>query len=74
MAEAEQAECDIIMSYMPAQMTKEEIAQIIVDAIASTGASSVKDMGKVMGVVRPALVGKADMAEVSAIIKEKLSG
>lgn len=69
----EQAEFELIQEYMPAALSEEEINKVIEDAIASSGASSVKDMGKVMGLVKPALQGKADMSVVSQTIKQRLN-
>jgi len=69
----EQAELEQIQEYMPAALSEKEIASIIDDAVSSTGASSIKDMGKVMGMVKPALQGKADMSAVSQIIKQRLN-
>jgi len=73
LVDAEQYECDVIYQYMPAPLSSEEISQIIDSAIASVGAVSVKDMGKVMSVVKPQLVGKADIGEMGEIIKKRLS-
>jgi len=64
---------ELIQEYMPAALSEEEINKVIEDAIASSGASSVKDMGKVMGLVKPALQGKADMSVVSQTIKQRLN-
>lgn len=69
----EQNELEQIQEYMPAALSEDEIASVIDDAISSTGASSIKDMGKVMGKVKPALQGKADMSAVSQIIKQRLN-
>jgi len=69
----EQAELDEIQSYMPAALSQAEIDSAIDDAIAKTGAGSIKDMGKVMGMVKPALQGKADMSAVSQAIKQRLN-
>jgi uncharacterized protein YqeY len=69
----EQAELAIVQSYLPAQMTDAEVDALIAEAIASTGAASVKDMGKVMGVVKAKAAGRADMAVLGARIKQKLS-
>ena len=68
----EQAESAIIQTYLPEAMDQGEIDKIVGDAITTTGAASIKDMGKVMGVVKPALQGRADMAAVSKLIKERL--
>ena len=68
----EQAELTIIQTYLPAALDQSEIDKIVGDAITTTGAASIKDMGKVMGLVQPALQGRADMAAVSKLIKERL--
>lgn len=68
----EQAESTIIQTYLPAALDQSEIDKIVGDAITTTGAASIKDMGKVMGLVKPALQGRADMAAVSKLIKERL--
>ena len=73
LVEAEQKELDIISTYLPAQMSDEEIANEVSQAIAQVGASSMQDMGKVMGVLKTKLSGKADMSKVSALIKARLS-
>ena len=70
----ETAEIAILKAYLPAQMSDAEIDALIAEAIASTGAASIKDMGKVMGVVKAKAQGRADMGAVSARIKQKLSG
>jgi len=69
----EQSELALIQEYMPAALSDDEIASAIDSAIASSGASSIKDMGKVMGIVKPILQGKADMSAVSQIIKQPLN-
>jgi uncharacterized protein YqeY len=70
----ETAEIAILQAYLPAQMSDAEIDALIAEAIASTGAGSIKDMGKVMGAVKARAQGRADMGAVSARIKQKLSG
>ena len=70
----ETAEIAILQTYLPAQMSDGEIDALIAEAIASTGAASIKDMGKVMGAVKSKAQGRADMGAVSARIKQKLSG
>jgi uncharacterized protein YqeY len=70
----ESAEIGILRTYLPAQMSDAEIDALIAEAIASTGAASIKDMGKVMGAVKARAQGRADMGAVSARIKQKLSG
>lgn len=72
LVDKENAELEIIQSYMPKQLSDAEIDGMIAEAIKSTGASSVKDMGKVMGLLKPKLAGRADMAKVGASIKSKL--
>jgi uncharacterized protein YqeY len=69
----EQAELAVLQVYLPAQMSEAEIDALITAAVAATGASSIKDMGKVMGIVKAQAQGKADMGAVSARIKQKLS-
>ena len=70
----ETAEIAILQPYLPAQLSDAELDAIIAEAITSTGAASVKDMGKVMGVVKAKAAGKADMGAVGARIKAKLGG
>lgn len=72
LAEKEQAEMTVLEVYLPEQLSDAEIETIIDAAIAETAAAGMKDMGKVMGTVRPKLQGKADMALVSSLIKNKL--
>jgi uncharacterized protein YqeY len=68
----EQAEIAVLQGYLPAQMTEADLDALIAEAIAATGAASIKDMGKVMAVVKPKAQGRADMGAVSARIKQKL--
>jgi len=70
----EAAELAIIKTYLPEQMSDAEVDALIAEAIASTGAASIKDMGKVMGVVKGKAAGRADMGTVGARIKQKLGG
>jgi hypothetical protein len=70
----EEYEVALIQEFMPAQLGEAEIMAIIDAAIASSGASSMKDMGKVMGIVKPQVAGKADVAVVSGMIKSKIAG
>jgi uncharacterized protein YqeY len=72
LAAAEQAEVEIIQAYLPEALSEAEIAGIVAQAIADTGASSMKDMGKVMGKIKPQIQGRADMGAVSALVKQKL--
>ena len=73
LVEAEQKELYIISTYLPAQMSDNEIANEVSQAITQVGATSMQDMGKVMGVLKTKLSGKADMGKVSALIKIRLS-
>ncbi len=73
LADKEKAELVIIQEYMPAQLSEAEITALIDEAIAETGASEMKEMGKVMGLLKPKLAGRADMGQVSALIKARLS-
>jgi uncharacterized protein YqeY len=70
----ETAEIAILQTYLPAQMSDADIDGLIAETIASTGAASIKDMGKVMAAVKAKAQGRADMGAVSARIKQKLSG
>jgi uncharacterized protein YqeY len=73
LADKEKAEVAVIQAYLPAQLTSAEVDAIIVAAIAETGASGPKDMGKVMGLVKPKLAGRTDMGKLSELIKAKLA-
>jgi len=73
LVEIEEAELVIINNYMPAQLSEAEIATAVDKAIADSGASSMQDMGKLMGVLKGQLDGKADMGAISALIRSKLS-
>ena len=68
----ENAEIGVLQAYLPTQLTAAEIDALITEAIAATGAASIKDMGKVMGFVKPKAQGRADMGALSARIKQKL--
>jgi uncharacterized protein YqeY len=70
----EGAEIVILQTYLPAQLSDVEVDALIAEAVASTGATSIKDMGKVMAAVKAKAQGRADMGAVSARIKQKLSG
>ena len=73
LADKEQAEIDIISDFLPQALSEDEIENIINDAISKTGAASMKDMGKVMGIVKPQITGRADVGAVSGKIKSLLS-
>jgi uncharacterized protein len=70
----ESAEIKVLQHYLPAQLSAGELEALITEAIAASGAASLKDMGKVMAVVKPKAQGRADMGAVSARIKQKLGG
>ena len=67
-------EIEILLSYLPEQLSEDEIQKIVEEAIAATGAASDKEMGKVMGIVNPKLKGRADMKVVGALVKKMLQG
>jgi len=69
----EQLEIEVLSKYMPEPLSEEEINQYIEEAIATTGASDIKDMGKVVGILKSKVAGRADMAEVSKLVRQKLS-
>ena len=73
LAEPEEAQAEIIMAYLPEQLSEEAVAKIIDEIIAKTGAASMKDMGKVVGILKSKVAGRADMAEVSKLVRQKLS-
>ena len=69
----EQAEIDLIQEYLPEALSETEINDLVEKSIATTGATSIKDMGKLMGILKPQLQGRADMGKVSQLIKSRLS-
>jgi uncharacterized protein YqeY len=71
---AEQAELVVLQAYLPEQLSTAEVEAAVAAAIAESGASSAKDMGKVMGLLKPRLAGRADMGQVSSLIKARLAG
>jgi uncharacterized protein YqeY len=70
----ENSEITVLQPYLPAQLSEAELDTLIADAISSTGAATIKDMGKVMGIVKSKAAGKADMGAVGARIKARLGG
>ena len=72
LADKEQSEVDILSKYKPAQLSEEEVSKKVNEAIEQSGASSMQDMGKVMGQLK-SLAGSADMSLISKLVKEKLS-
>jgi len=73
LADVEKFEVSVLQTYMPQALSEDEVAQLVTDAIASSGATGVKDMGKVMAAVKPLVAGRADMGVVSTLIKAKLA-
>jgi uncharacterized protein len=74
LADAEKFELGVLSGYLPQQLGDAEIQKQINSVIAESGASGVKDMGKVMAALKPRLAGRADMGKVSALVKARLSG
>lgn len=74
LAAREHADVAIWQAYLPQPLTAAEVDQLITEAVTATGAASVKDMGKVMGLLKPKLQGRADVGQVSARIKARLGG
>lgn len=72
--EKENKEAEILKGYLPPQLSEEEIANIVAEAITETGASTLRDMGRVMGLVMPKVKGRAEGAKISEIVKARLSG
>jgi uncharacterized protein YqeY len=68
----EQFEVDVLQAYMPTQLSEAELAAVLDQVIAETGAGSGKDMGKVMNALRPRVAGRADMGKLSAVVKARL--
>lgn len=73
LAAAEQFEIEVIEAYLPAPLTAEEVAALVTEAVEATGALSMRDMGGVMARLRPEVQGRADMAEVSRLVRERLA-
>jgi len=72
LAEQESFEIDVIKNYLPQSLSAEELTQLIDNAVEQTGATSNKDMGKVMGILKPQVQGRADMKQVSELVKQRL--
>ena len=70
----ETQELSILSEFLPQALTEDEIVELINQALQETSASSMKDMGKVMGILKPKIQGRADMGKVSQLIKSRLSG
>ena len=74
LADIEKAELAVLVTYMPAGLSDEEVAAEVAAAVAALGAAGPQDMGKVMGILKPKLAGRADMTAVSAQVKKALAG
>jgi uncharacterized protein len=74
LVDAETAELAVLTAYLPAQLSEAELLAAIDAAVAAMGAVAPKDMGKLMGILKPQLAGKADMGKVSALLRKKLGG
>jgi uncharacterized protein YqeY len=74
LAAVEKFEIEVVSAYLPQQLSQAEVEQAIAAAVAESGASGVKDMGKVMALLKPRLAGRADMGRVSGQVKAKLGG
>ena len=73
LAAKEQGEIEVIQEFLPNPLSEEEITSLINDAVSSTGAASMQDMGKLMSLLKPQMTGRADMGKVSGLIKQRLS-
>ncbi len=73
LAEQESFEMTVIQEFLPTPLTEEEIVEMVAKAIADSGASSMQEMGRVMGLLKPQMQGRADMSKVSGLIKSQLS-
>ena len=74
LADKEKSELAVLSAYMPAGLSDEEVAAEVAAAVAASGAAGPQDMGKVMGILKPKLAGRADMTAVSAQVKKALAG
>ena len=74
LADIEKAELEVLVTYMPAGLSDDEIAAEVAAAVSASGAAGPQDMGKVMAIVKPKLAGRADMTVVSTLVKKALSG
>ncbi len=72
LTEIEEVEVAVIQDFLPKALTPEEIEEMVLKAVADSAAESIKDMGKVMGILKPQMLGRADMSVVSSVIKAKL--
>lgn len=73
LAAVEQAEIDVISEFLPEALTEEELSQMIAEAVKESGAEGMKDMGKVMAIIKPKAQGRADMGSISKLVKAQLA-
>ncbi|MDV7104554.1 GatB/YqeY domain-containing protein [Vibrio sp. TH_r3] len=73
LADAEKAEITVLEEFMPQPLSEQEVAALIESAISGSGAAGMQDMGKVMGVLKPQIQGRADMGKVSSLVRSKLA-
>ncbi|NNL62784.1 MAG: GatB/YqeY domain-containing protein [Woeseiaceae bacterium] len=73
LAAIERAEIEVLQAYLPQQLSQDDLASLVDEVIAATGAESIRDMGKVMGQIKAKAAGRADMGAVSATVKERLN-
>ncbi|MEE9330626.1 MAG: GatB/YqeY domain-containing protein [Methylophilaceae bacterium] len=73
LADIEKAEVTVLQAYLPKQLTENEVKEVLEKVVMETGATSIKDMGKVMGAIKPLVAGKADMGKISGLIKVRLA-
>ena len=74
LVQAEKFELELLSGYLPSQMTEAELGRAIAAAVAESGAAGMKDMGKVMALLKPRVAGRADMGKISALVRSKLGG
>lgn len=72
LADVEQFEIDVLSEFLPDALTEEELAQLVADAVTQSGAAGMQDMGKVMAILKPQVQGRADMAQISQLVKAQL--
>jgi len=72
LAAIEQFEIDVLSGFLPEALSEEELAKLVADAVAQSGAAGMQDMGKVMGILKPQVQGRADMAQISQLVKSQL--
>ncbi|MDG1073710.1 MAG: GatB/YqeY domain-containing protein [Methylophilaceae bacterium] len=73
LADVEKAEVLVLQTYLPQQLTEDEVVGLLEKVVADTGATDMKDMGKVMAAIKPLVAGKADMGRISGLIKSRLA-